>query len=49
MLLATAFGKMVTYINPNLGGLFRDSFWGWENYFLSKTCYHYARNLKFGS
>ena len=47
----------LSYLNPNLGGLSRGSFWGggWgggggrlELSPLSKTCYNYARNLRFG-
>ena len=39
--------------DPNLGGIFRDSFCGrgqgggGGNYLLSKNCYNYDRNLKF--
>ena len=37
-----------SYLNPNLGGLFRVSFCGWGDYFLSQTRQSYVKNLKFG-
>ena len=38
-------------LNPNLGWLFRGSFWGGGGggIILSKTCYNYARNFKCGT
>ena len=50
----TEWEKQFWHINRNLGGLFRGSFWGGGggglNYPpLSKTCWNYARNFKFGT